>query len=87
MIRSALEAGTLLDHSLILYGSSMSNGNQNDHDPLPVVVAGDASGKLRRDRHIVMPPHTPMSNLPLAILDKLGVEQNSFGDSTDKLEI
>ena len=79
--------GTLLDHSLILYGSSMSNGNQHDHDPLPVVVAGGASGKLRGDRHIVNPPHTPMSNLLLAILDKLGVEQESFGDSTGKLEI
>ena len=79
--------GTLLDHSLILYGSSMSNGNQHDHDPLPVVVAGGASGKLQGDRHIVTPPHTPMSNLLLAILDKLGVEQSSFGDSTGKLEI
>jgi len=79
--------GTLLDHSLILYGSSMSNGNQHDHDPLPVVVAGGASGRLRGDRHIVTPPHTPMSNLLLAILDKLGVEQSSFGDSTGKLEI
>ncbi len=79
--------GTLLDHSLVLYGSSMSNGNQHDHDPLPVVVAGGASGKLRGDRHIVAQPHTPMSNLLLAILDKLGVEQNSFGDSTAKLEI
>ncbi len=79
--------GTLLDHSLVLYGSSMSNGNQHDHDPLPVVVAGGASGKLRGDRHIVTPPHTPMSNLLLALLDKLGVEQSSFGDSTGKLEI
>lgn len=79
--------GTLLDHSLILYGSSMSNGNQHDHDPLPVVVAGGASGRLKGDRHIVTPPHTPMSNLLLAILDKLGVEQDSFGDSTGKLEI
>lgn len=79
--------GTLLDHALVLYGSSMSNGNQHDHDPLPVVVAGGASGKLKGDRHIVTPPHTPMSNLLLAILDKLGVEQSSFGDSTGKLEI
>ncbi len=77
--------GTLLDHSVILYGSSMSNGNQHDHDPLPVVVAGGASGKLKGGRHIVMPPHTPMSNLLLSVLDKLGIDQKSFGDSTGKL--
>lgn len=79
--------GTLLDHSLILYGSSMSNGNQHDHDPLPVLVAGGASGALRGDRHIVAAPHTPMSNLLLSILGKLGVEQNSFGDSNGTIEI
>ena len=79
--------GTLLDHSMVLYGSSMSNGNQHDHDPLPVVVAGGASGQLKGGRHIVTPPHTPMSNLLLAMLDKLGVEQDSFGDSTGKVEI
>ena len=79
--------GNLLDHSLILYGSSMSNGNQHDHDPLPVVVAGGAAGKLQGDRHIVMPPHTPMSNLLLAVLDKLGIEQKSFGDSTGRVDL
>jgi hypothetical protein len=79
--------GTLLDHSLILYGSSMSNGNQHDHDPLPVVVAGGASGNLRGDRHIVAAPHTPMSNLLLSILGKLGVQRNSFGDSTGTIEL
>jgi len=79
--------GTLLDHSLILYGSSMSNGNQHDHDPLPVLIAGGASGALLGDRHIVAAPHTPMSNLLLSILGKLGVPQNSFGDSTGTIEI
>src|ERR1700744_1278028 len=63
--------GSLLDHSVILYGSSMSNGNQHDHDPLPVVIAGGASGKLQGGRHIAAPPHTPMSNLLLSVLDKL----------------
>ena len=79
--------GTLLDHSVVLYGSSMSNGNQHDHDPLPIVVAGGASGQLQGDRHLVFPAHTPMSNLMLSVLDKLGVHQDSFGDSTGKLEI
>jgi hypothetical protein len=79
--------GNLLDHSVVLYGSSMSNGNQHDHDPLPILVAGGASGQLKGDRHLAFPAHTPMSNLMLSVLDKLGVHQDSFGDSTGKLEI
>jgi hypothetical protein len=79
--------GSLLDHTMILYGSSMSNSNQHDHDPLPVVLVGGAAGQLKGNRHIVAAPHTPMSNLLLSMLDKLGVRQDSFGDSTGKLEI
>ena len=79
--------GNLLDHSVVLYGSSMSNGNQHDHDPLPIIVAGGASGRLQGGRHLKFEPHTHMSNLMLALLDKLGVPQEQFGDSTAKLEI
>jgi hypothetical protein len=79
--------GTLLDHSMLLYGSSMSNGNQHDHDPLPIVLVGHGSGNLGGNRHIVTPAHTPMSNLLLTVLDKLGVRRESFGDSTGKLNI
>jgi hypothetical protein len=79
--------GTLLDHSTVLYGSSMSNGNQHDHDPLPIIVAGGTSGQLKGNRHLVFPAHTPMSNLMLAILDKHGVHQDKLGDSTSMLEI
>ncbi len=79
--------GTLLDHSMVLYGSSMSNGNQHDHDPLPVILAGGASGKLQGGRHMQYAPHTPMSNLLLSMLDKLGIDQTAHGDSTGKLEI
>jgi len=71
----------------VLYGSSMSNGNQHDHDPLPILVAGGASGQLKGDRHLAFPAHTPMSNLMLSLLDKLGVHQDGFGDSTGKLDI
>jgi hypothetical protein len=78
--------GTLLDHSMILYGSSMSNGNQHDHDPLPILLVGGGSG-LQGNRHIVTKPQTPMSNLLLGMLGKLGIDQSSFGDSTGKLEI
>src|SRR5579863_10107636 len=79
--------GTLLDHSLILYGSSMSNGNQHDHDPLPVILAGGASGQLSGGRHLKYATHTPASNLLLSMLDKLGVHQEKHGDSTGKLEV
>jgi hypothetical protein len=80
--------GTLLDHSMILYGSSMSNSNQHDHDPLPMILAGGASGQLKGGRHLKFAPHTTMSNLLLAMTDKLGIpDVQKFGDSTGKLEI
>jgi len=80
--------GTLLDHSLVLYGSGMSNSNQHDHDPLPIILAGGASGRLQGGRHLRSPaPKATLSNLLLAMLDKLGIEQDSFGDSTDMMSI
>lgn len=77
--------GTLLDHSLILFGSGMSNSNVHNHSPLPVLVAGGAAGKLKGGRHVKYPENTPMSNLLLTILQKAGVEQQSVGDSTGLL--
>jgi hypothetical protein len=79
--------GTLLDHSMLLYGSSMSNGNQHDHGPLPLVLLGGASGQMAGNRHIVAKEQTPMSNLLLGMLDTLGVRQESFGDSTGRVEL
>lgn len=80
--------GSLLDHSLVLYGSGMSNSNQHDHDPLPIILAGAASGRLRGGRHLRSPePNATLSNLLLAMLDKLGVHQESFGDSTGMMTI
>jgi hypothetical protein len=79
--------GTLLDHSMILYGSTLSDGNEHNHDPLPVLLAGGASGQLKGGRHVKSAPHTPMSNLLLTMLDKLGIRQDRFGDSTGRLEI
>ena len=67
--------GNLLDHSLILYGSAMSNSNVHNHAPLPVLVAGGAAGRLKGGRHLKYPEGTPMSNLLLTILDKAGVPQ------------
>ncbi len=79
--------GSLLDHSLILYGSSLSDGNEHNFDPLPVLLMGGAAGQLRGGRHLQCAPHTPMSNLLLAILHKLGVPAERIGDSTEPLSI
>jgi Protein of unknown function (DUF1552) len=77
--------GTLLDHSLILYGSGMSNSNIHNHSPLPIFVAGGATGKMKGGRHLKYPENTPMANLLLTILDKAGVHEESIGDSTGLL--
>jgi hypothetical protein len=79
--------GNLLDHSIVLYGSAMSDGNQHNHAPLPIVLAGGASGRVKGGRHLRNPKDTTMSNLLLAIIGKLGVERESFGDSTGVMEI
>jgi len=79
--------GTLLDHSMILYGSAMSDGNQHNHGPLPIVVAGGASGALKGGRHLRHSKDTTMSNLLLAMLDKLQIPTEKFGDSTGMLQI
>ncbi len=77
--------GNLLDHSLILYGSGMSNSNVHNHAPLPVMVAGGAAGRMKGGRHLKYPEGTPMANLLLTILDKAGVPQERVGDSTGLL--
>ncbi|HEX5110104.1 MAG TPA: DUF1552 domain-containing protein [Vicinamibacterales bacterium] len=73
--------GTLLEHSMVLYGSGMSDGNQHNHTDLPIVVAGGASGKLKGGRHLRHPKNTPMANLLVAMLHKLDIPAESFGDS------
>ena len=79
--------GSLLDHSLILYGSGMSDGNGHTGSPLPHVMIGGAGGRVKGNRHIVMPENTPMANLLLAMAQKAGVEQDRFGVSTSPVEI
>jgi hypothetical protein len=79
--------GTLLDHSMILYGSALSDGNEHNFDPLPVILAGGGSGALQGGRHVRHAPHTPMANLLLTMLDKLGAKVESIGDSTGRVEI
>jgi hypothetical protein len=71
---------TLLDHSLVVYGSGLSDGNHHKHDNLPVLLAGKSGG-----RHLKYAPETPMNNLHLALLDRLGVPLDSLGDSDGEL--
>ena len=79
--------GSLLDHSLVLYGSGMSDGNSHNHDPLPILLAGRAGGALQGNRHLRQAQLTPMSNLLLSLLDKLGCHEERFGDSTGRVAI
>jgi hypothetical protein len=79
--------GSLLDHSLVLYGSGMSDGNEHNHGPLPILLAGAAGGTIEGGRHLRHAPNTTMSNLLLALLHKFDIEQESFGDSTGALAI
>jgi hypothetical protein len=78
--------GSLLDHTLLLYGSNMSNSNAHDHFPLPNLVVGGAAGKMKGGRHLKYEDHTPMTNLLVTMLDKVGVKQEALGDSTGTLE-
>jgi hypothetical protein len=74
--------GSLLDHSLILYGSNMSSSNLHNHYPLPVVLAGGAAGRLAGNRHLKCAEETPMTNLLVSLLDKSGIPVERLGDST-----
>jgi hypothetical protein len=77
--------GSLLDNMVLLYGSNMSNSNAHDHFPLPNLVLGGASGRMKGGRHLRYPDHTPMTNLLVSMLDKGGVKQENLGDSTGAL--
>ena len=78
--------GSLLDHSLFLYGSGMGNPNLHDHHNLPIIVAGGAAGGMKGGRHVKFDKPTPLANLHLTLLDKAGVPLDSFGDSNGKLD-
>jgi hypothetical protein len=79
--------GPLLDHCLILYGGGMGDGNLHRHSDLPCLMAGKLGGRFETGRHLAYKLDTPMSNLLLTILRKVGVEAASFGDSTGPLEV
>jgi len=78
--------GTLLDHSLILYGSGIGNPNTHDHTNLPILVAGGAAFGMKGNRHIKYAEPVPLANLHLTLLDKVGVHLDKFADSTGKVD-
>ncbi len=77
--------GTLLDHSMIVYGSGINDGNTHSHDNLPILLAGKANGTIKTGRHIRLPDETPLTNLYVGMLNRMGVPTASFGDSTGEL--
>ena len=77
--------GTLLDHSIVVYGSGIADGNKHTHEDLPVVVAGHGGGLLG-GRHLLYPTNTPMTNFYLTMLDRIGVREETIGDSTGRVE-
>jgi Protein of unknown function (DUF1552) len=78
--------GCLLDHTLYLYGSGMGNPNVHDHVNLPILVAGGGAGKLKGARHIKYAEPTPLANLHLTLLEKVGVRLDAFADSKGKVD-
>jgi len=78
--------GSLLDHSLILYGSGMGNPNVHDHVNLPILVAGGAAGRVKGGRHIKYAEPTPLANLHLTLLERAGVRMEAFADSKGKVD-
>ena len=78
--------GTLLDNTMVVYGSAIADGDKHTHDDLPVLVVGRGADRLKPGRHLAYPKDTPLTNLYLTLLDGMGVRPESIGDSNGKLE-
>jgi hypothetical protein len=78
--------GSLLDHVILLFGSGISNSDRHTHGPLPTFLVGGGSGTLKGGRHLVYPEHTPLTNLQLTLLTKLGVPAEKLGDSNGQFQ-
>jgi len=78
--------GTLLDNCMIVYGGAIGDGNAHNHDNLPILLAGGGGGALQAGRHVKLERETPITNLYLSMLDRMGVPAERVGDSTGKLE-
>ena len=78
--------GSLLDHVILLFGSGISNSDRHTHGPLPTFLVGGGAGTLKGGRHLIYPEHTPLTNLQLTLLNKLGVPTEKLGDSTGQFK-
>ncbi len=78
--------GTLLDHTLILYGAGLSDSQLHSHVDVPLAIVGGGSGQLKGGRHLAVAGNPPMSNLLVSMLDKVGVHPDQLGDSTGRLD-
>lgn len=78
---------TLLDNSMVLFGSSMSDGNRHDPNNIPIILAGKGGGKIQTGRHIKCKEHTPLCNLYVSMLDRMGTPVEAFGDSKEALPL
>ncbi|MGZ5141563.1 MAG: hypothetical protein ACXWCX_27520 [Burkholderiales bacterium] len=78
--------GSLLDHSVYMYGSGMGNSSLHDHEDLPILIAGGAATGLNGGRHIKYEKGTNLANLHLTLLDRVGIRLDSFGDSSGKID-
>lgn len=81
------DGGSLLDSTMLVWGGAISDGNRHNHDQLPVIVAGGARCDVETGRHLVLDERRPMCDLHLALLQRMGIETPSFGDSTGALEL
>ena len=79
--------GSLLDHALFMYGSNMSNSDRHNNWPLPAVLVGGANGKHKGGQFLPAPDHTPLANLHLTVLNKMGLEKKNWSDSTGELAV
>jgi hypothetical protein len=79
--------GTLLDHSMIVYGAGICDGDRHNHEDLPIILAGHGNGTLQAGRLFEAKGEAPLTNLHLSLLDRMGVKAERIGDSTGKLDI
>jgi hypothetical protein len=80
------EGTTVLDNTMVVYGCAIGDGNRHNHDDLPVLMLGGGGGTLKTGRHLIYPRETPMANLFLSMLDRMGTKAERFGDSTGRLD-
>jgi hypothetical protein len=78
--------GSLLDHLILLYGGGISNSDRHTHGPLPTLLLGGGAGTIKGGRHLVYPEDTPLTNLQVTLLNKMGVPAEKLGDSTGQFK-